>query len=363
MREIGSEFWLEYSDENLPEEVGSPFFLGDDNAYVLSGRTAIDFVLDDIAQPVRSVYMPSYCCDSMLQPFIDRDIELYFYDVISSSSGLEYVVDHDKDVDIFFATSYFGFGCTTMDADIEKFTSRNIVVIEDITHRLLCEQSHCKNADYLVGSLRKWFPIPSGGLAIKVNGHFRNSYLIPPPVELVRKKVRAMRKKAEYIKFAEKPNSEQDKRQFLELYSQFNQSLRFNYQRRSVDDLSLGLISTLDISNIQTRRRLNAQYIYGDLESLTHVKPLVAQPDFNKDCPLFVPIMIRADQRDNLRDYLARNSVYCPIHWPIPEGVVLDSRSSILFEKELSLVCDQRYDSSDLLPMIRAIKWFEQEFL
>lgn len=82
-----------------------------------------------------------------------------------------------------------------MDADIEKFTSRNIVVIEDITHRLLCEQSHCKNADYLVGSLRKWFPIPSGGLAIKVNGHFRNSYLIPPPVELVRKKVRAMRKR------------------------------------------------------------------------------------------------------------------------------------------------------------------------
>ena len=204
MREIGSEFWLEYSDENLPEEVGSPFFLGDDNAYVLSGRTAIDFVLDDIAQPVRSVYMPSYCCDSMLQPFVDRDTELYFYDVISSSVGLEYVVDHDKDVDLFFATSYFGYGCTTMDAHVETFKSRNIVVIEDITHRLLCERSHCKSADYLVSSLRKWFPIPSGGLAVKMNGRFRSRDLAPPPVELLSKKVRAMRKKAEYYQKRQK---------------------------------------------------------------------------------------------------------------------------------------------------------------
>lgn len=359
MREIGSEFWLEYSKVDLTQNRNDVFPLGDDNVYVLSGRTAIDFILDDISTNVRSVYMPSYCCDSMLQPFVDRDIELYFYDVISSSVGLEYVVDHDKDVDLFFATSYFGYGCTTMDAYVETFKSRNIVVIEDITHRLLCERSHCKSADYLVSSLRKWFPIPSGGLAVKMNGRFRSRDLAPPPVELLSKKVRAMRKKAEYIKSTKKQNNEHDKRQFLELYSQFNQSLRFNYKRQGMDDLSLRLMSTLDISSIQTKRRSNAQYVYAKLENFTHIKPLIAKPDFTQDCPLFVPIMIRADQRDNLRDYLVRNNVFCPIHWPVSERVVLSPRSTILYAEELSLICDQRYSNTELEPLLNLLGEFE----
>jgi hypothetical protein len=57
----------------------------------------------------RAVYMPSYCCESMLQPFIDRDIKIHFYSVIPDDSGIKYLIDYKKDFDIFFATSYFGY--------------------------------------------------------------------------------------------------------------------------------------------------------------------------------------------------------------------------------------------------------------
>ena len=303
--------------------------------------------------------MPSYCCDSMLQPFVERGIELYFYDVLFSDTGLEYVIDHDKEVDIFFAISYFGFQCTTMDEHIESFKNKNIVVIEDITHRILCEQSHSRNADYLICSLRKWFPIPSGGLAVKINGFFENTDLIPPPTKLVSKKIQAMKKKAEYIKSAKKPNDELDKRRFLELYHQFNQSLYRNYDRQKMDDVSLGILSEIDIPGVQAKRRQNAKYIYDNIKKFTCVQPLISKPDLHEDCPLFVPILIRFNQRDNLREYLSRNNVFCPIHWPVSERVVLNHRGRALYEKELSLICDQRYSSAELERLLCLLGEFE----
>ena len=54
------------------------------------------------------------------------------------------------------------------------------------------------------------------------------------------------------------------------------------------------------------------------------------------DCPIFVPILI--NERDSVRKSLIENSIYLPIHWPSFEGV-----SNDIVNKELSLVCDQRY--------------------
>ena len=44
-----------------------------------------------------------------------------------------------------------------MDSAIETFKGRDVIIIEDITHRLLNEQNYCIKADYLIASLRKWF--------------------------------------------------------------------------------------------------------------------------------------------------------------------------------------------------------------
>lgn len=363
MREIGSEFWL----ETMPEtdklgngnEYKDVFAFGNDHVRLLSGRTAIDFVLNDIPQPVATVYVPSYCCQSMLQPFLDRDIQLCFYDVVISSSGLEYVVDHDRDIDIFFASSYFGFHTTVMDDHIVAFRNRGVVAIEDITHRLLSDQSHCKGANYLIASLRKWFPIPSGGLAVKMDGCFETHRLKAAPDKLIRDKVRAMMKKANYIMDLEGRSDSSHKNEFLELYRHFNEDLSLNYEDHKMDDFSEGLLHTMNIEDVQKRRRSNAEYIYEYLNGLEHIRPLIPQPDFNNDCPLFVPVMIKAEYRDGLRDYLSENSVFCPVHWPIPESVAINSRNVVFYEEELSLVCDQRYSGTELDVLLNLLGAFE----
>ena len=64
MREIGSEFWLERELKTLSRDR--------DGVYALSGRTAIDLIIQDVVKTrrVRNVYMPAWGCDSMLAPFV-----------------------------------------------------------------------------------------------------------------------------------------------------------------------------------------------------------------------------------------------------------------------------------------------------
>src|SRR5699024_4516651 len=126
----------------------------------------------------------------------DRGIKIEFYDVVASHKGLKYVIDFDIKVDLFFANSYFGYESTSMDSIIDVFNKRNITVIEDITHRLLSDKNYCEQADYFIASLRKWFAIPSGGLAIKNNGKFNNIHLSHPSSDLLNKKITAMKCKS-----------------------------------------------------------------------------------------------------------------------------------------------------------------------
>ena len=89
LSEIGSEYWLE---DITSEDLGNE----DNGCYVLSGRTAIDVILQDIhkERKVQNVYLPAYCCDSMLQPFMDRGIKIHLYDLWLGDK-LEYDVDEN----------------------------------------------------------------------------------------------------------------------------------------------------------------------------------------------------------------------------------------------------------------------------
>ena len=314
MREIGSEFW---SDSRLNDKKNESFQhqinFGVDKRLLFSGRTAIDYVLEDISKPIKRVYMPSYCCASMLQPFIDRKIDIEYYDVIIDREGLKYKVNFDSDIDVFFANSYFGYEVTVMDSIIEEFKSRNVIVIEDITHRLLSKKNFCEKADYSVASLRKWFPIPSGGLAVKLKDYFKDIQLLSPSGEIEEKKIVAMNKKEAFMRGLESNNidSEHEKSNFLKLFAEFNKSLQLDYKNIKIDAVSADILSRIDIFNIQKRRRENSKYIHDALINSKHISFLITEPNFSRDCPLFVPIMVRAEKRDAVRKHLITNDIFC----------------------------------------------------
>ena len=92
-------------------------------------------------------------------------------------------------------------------------------------------------------------------------------------------------------------------------------------------------------------RQENARVLYEGLGN--RVKFMF--PVENMDCPLFVPILL--PNRNEVRAHLTKNEIYCPVHWPKPEGC-----DSNIYDLELSLICDQRYGIEDMERIVSVIK-------
>jgi len=334
MKEIGSEFWsinlLDY--ENNLDYLN----IGKDNKLLMSGRTAIDYVLNEINDTKKIVYMPNYCCESMIQPFIDNNYIIKYYDIDIINN--KYNIDCDIDCSIFFAMSYFGYNESNMDTYIERFNQRNIIVIEDITHRLLSKKNHCNKSTYLIGSLRKWFPIITGGIAVNLISKFKNTtYDYKFNSEFIELKIKAMNLKKAYIE-----NKINDKSEYLALFNETNCMIE-NYQNMQIDNISINILKHLDINEIKNKRINNCKLIENKLINNKNIKLLYKYND--GDCPLFVPILL--ENRDSIREELIKNNIYCPVHWPN-----FNDFNNKIYNKELSLICDQRYSSDDVINYI-----------
>ncbi len=330
MKEIGSEFWT--IDLDNSENNKELFNIGKDYKLFMSGRTSIDFILSDIEDKKKIVYMPNYSCESMVQPFKDNGYEVYYYfvDVINN----KYDINVDFECSIFFAMSYFGYNCSNMDDYIKKFNKREIIVIEDITHRLLCDKNHCEKSTYLVASLRKWFPLISGGISINVNNSFKKNiknYVIDK--EFINLKEKAMNLKRDYIN-----NKSNNKEEFLELYNKSNHMIT-NYKNKKMDNKSIKILEKLNINDIKNRRIKNCKIIE---KKLKNNKNVVLLYKYKKgDCPLFVPIMVK--NRDYIRKCLIDSNIYLPAHWP--NNMDLNNE---IYNLELSLINDQRYSEVEI---------------
>ena len=341
--EIGSEFW-QYDGELFSDN--TKFWnIGKDRKFLLSGRTAIYFVLQEILknQKVEKVYLPSYSCHSMAQPFLESNIKVEYYDVAFEDS-LKYNIDTEKDCDIFFAMNYFGYTATNMEKYIKKFKDRGITVIEDITHSILSEKKYSVYSDYLVGSLRKWFPIASGGIAVSMKKDFKIQECIETNKNLIISKSTAMSQKKDYIENIDTSI----KQNFLNEFSKSNEILSEDYKNYRIDENSYKILMGIDIEKIQNSRRENAKIIYEKLKDIKEIRFLVNNL-LNEDCPLFVPIILQENLRNNLRKILIEKQVYCPIHWP------LDKELNNIFNKELSLICDQRYTKKEIEEYLKII--------
>lgn len=340
--EIGSEFWLEEYKKSHRNHIQK-----ENEILLMSGRTAIDFAIEILQKKIEKVYMPSYCCDSMLIPFLDRKIKIEFYDVTFENGTIMYNLDLNKECDLFFGMNYFGFFSCNMDNYIEHFHNRGIAVIEDSTHSFLSERKYNKKSDIVIASLRKWFPIISGSVLIVNNKSLiskmkEQERVLIENSEYTKIKEEAMCKKEKYIH--QKAQIEKDV--FLDKFKKSNEILKQNYKNYKIDKKSKEILESLKIDKIKEARKRNAKIIYDFLKNQVEYKYL-EKIDYDKDCPLFIPIFMEEEKRSKLRNNLIQNNIYCPIHWPIPSEIQKKEQTRI-YKMELSLICDQRYSEEDI---------------
>lgn len=317
--EIGSEYYSVGLDD------GGGIVFPREGSLTFSGRTATEAVLKKIPY-AKTALLPSYCCDSIIEPFRRAGIKVDFYEVNYED---ELIIKINAEADILFWCNYFGFKY-----EIPDF---NGIIIEDITHSLLSDVPCHQQSDYLVASVRKWEPIISGGYcSVNVNGE-------PPPQAFVDEKLGAMRLKKQYLL----DHDTNKKKKFLSAFNHSNKWLADNYSGLIIDPQSKQYIEKVDIEKQKKARRKNAHILYEALKN--KVEFLFSEEDM--DCPLFVPIIIK-NNRDIILRHLIDNKIYCPIHWPRPNA---QSKSN-LYDLELSLICDQRYSQNEMEKIISVLK-------
>lgn len=343
MKEIGSEYHYEKLKNNKNDayrEIPNV----QDSAFVFSGRTAIETVL--LNEPhVKKAMLPAYCCNSMMEPFRKADIECVFYEV-NFKNGLNIHVDIPEDVDLLLWCNYFGFRIEM--PDFSEFVRRGGTIVEDITHSFFSSKQCDNQSHYLVASLRKWGPLLCGGYCATREDTLCHKPGKEPATDFLLHKRHAMSLKKDYISGDEKV----DKTVFLREFTECNKWLADNYSQLKMDEESKAIFENIDWRGLAEIRKRNARILYDGLKNISSIRFLFEEEDM--DCTLFVPIIVENRKRDDLRKTLTENEIYCPIHWPKPNADCVSN----LYELELSLVCDQRYNENDMKRIIEIIsKW------
>lgn len=336
MREIGSEFWL-MEDTSIDQPRVENLI------YLLSGRTALDFIIKDIQKEriFSTVYLPSYCCESMIEPFVRNGVRVNFYKV--GNKHIEY--NFDNNTEAVLLMDYFGFEDKNLESIAKKEKEAGKIVIYDATHKINGHPIVEQYSDYIFCSYRKWYYCNYA--MVKKN---TNKFNIKKPSKINEKyctlRNQAARLKNEYIN-----GDREDKSLYLRMYNNAENMLEHDY--RGYAGTAIGV----DLKTIANRRRENANYLLSQLREIQGINLWKDRLDAN-DIPLFIPIFLEKKRRDNLRQYLINNNIYCPIHWPISHLHEIHGEMKRIYDEELSLICDQRYSLEDMEKEIMNIKRF-----
>ncbi|WP_144362890.1 hypothetical protein V6B71_03415 [Mediterraneibacter gnavus] len=351
MREIGSEFWKPRKQH-----------IRDDETFYLSGRTALDVIVRDAMEfyGITSVLLPSYCCHTMIEPFLTNGIKLHFYDVYVDDDGvLTADIPVPRKNEMLYIMKYFG------DTDLRyRGEGQNLsgwtATVEDLTHTCFSlnddkgDNESCTTADYWFTSYRKWFGVAGIAVAGKRNGKLLE------PGKGRNQAYSNLRDQAFLLKQQFMDGMHVEKQKFLDLFGKAEQFLEEDYK-----DFGVGYEDIYDLfcfldgkADVCRKRQENAKILIDRLTGINGIKVVV---DFNDDkkCPLFVPIIINNGMRDSLRKYLISKDIYCPVHWPLSDqhkGIT--KRAAKIYREELSLLCDHRYNADDMERIINEIHKF-----
>lgn len=331
-KEIGSEFW------NAPTSIPNSIF-PEYTQWFLSGRSALQAIIKDLTG-CKTVAIPSWCCESMIKPFIDANIEVYFYPVYYENNLVQEI---SLESDVILIMDYFGYTSSSI-------VPSNRIVIRDVTHSIFSENDYV--ADYYFGSLRKWCGVWTGGYAWTKNGQALSvSNYDDCGYTDLRKK--AMHLKNLYINNVENIDRKlETNKEYLAIYEKAEQVLE-DTGIISADTRDIYVAKHLDANFIKSRRRANADVLRSEFHDWLIFKEMK-----DTDCPMFVPVMVPYGFRNKLRKYLIENNIYCPIHWPLSKYHKLNKKEEFIYNNEISLVCDQRYTKEDMYRIVETIKKF-----
>lgn len=353
-KEIGSNFWEIDLDKNKNNK-----FWWDENQYnteyFVSGRNAILGLCRTLCNKEKKIVLPAYTCSTVVEPFIQENWQIEYYDVNKDLSinlnSLDKIIGCFKP-SVVLIHSYFGFGIKEAEeVYIHSLKQQGIIIIEDLTQKLFSDNK-LSDADYYVFSLRKFLAVPDGGMLIShekidLDLNEENS-------ELIATANKAFELKKTYM-------IENDlglKEQFRKKFQKCNELLADNKLLTMGSKQSLEIYRKTNFDPIIKQRIDNYNSLRNALKSINCIDLIFEQAD-NKIVPLYLPLYVKNEKRKELQSFLAGQDIYCPIIWPKYSGLgVLSKDTEYIYNNILCIPIDQRYGQKEMEKISKSISEF-----
>lgn len=338
-------------------------------SFTASGREAIELALVSLERknpdiPKRCL-MPAYMCDSVFLPFQHRGWELVFYTVDRGllSYGEElFRLALEYDPGMIFIHPYYGADtCKELRVQLKALQKSGIFVMEDVTQSYYLEGIG-KEADFVVGSLRKWYAVPDGGFVATDLPLVEDD--LDAGEDYARERLSTLTEKWMYLNdetFLEMAEEERQakKRDYLEKNRALENALDHYSRIRKISQLSRSILSETDEAAAAKRRNENYNYLYDNISGMRRLRPILEKE--GGEAPLYFPIY--AKERESLQGFLRERDIYAPVLWPLGE----ENRSALvgdedyIYQHMLALPIDQRYGIGDMEKIAEALLDFEKQ--
>ena len=347
--ELGSEFWTDCTPKAESEWGMRAQRIyeshSDKVCETLAGRTALEYVAEIVVgKGKRTICLPSYCCHTMIEPFLRHGMIVSYYDVTETEQGLHREIVASCKSEVFLLMDYFGHTDAETSEKALELKTAGKTLIYDATHAMYSEMVDYSLYDYVCGSYRKWVDINCGFIAWKEeleNGKITQS---PQIGNYAQVRAELFEKKAMFMN-----GGHIYKEDFYPLIGQSDALLANDYHHQMPDQRSQEVLMKTDVEYLKMRRWENARVLTEGINEMNSDKVRCLNPLLNtQDIPLFVPVVFENQElRDSVRKYLIEKSIYLPVHWPLSKEHKINERSKSIYGRELSVVCDQRYGRAD----------------
>ena len=325
--------------------------------YTASGREAIALALKGIEEMRPDVskccLLPAYMCDTVFFPFERAGWEIHFYHLNSKLEAdigeIRRLIEQFRP-GLIFIHAYYGVDTWKSARSLfREWRAQGICIMEDVTQSYYLEDAG-KEADYCVGSLRKWYAVPDGGFAASDEALPEDKLI--PNTEFTEARIGFLTEKWEYLHGQKSPK---EKRALKEDYLNKNRAAEARLDSYTgigaISDEAAYILSLTNEKECKDRRIENCKYLQ---EHLTENEQFI--PVFDKEygfgesgtAPLYYPIY--AVDRDELQRFLSASGVYAPTLWPVGKenADCLSEEECYIYEHILALPVDQRYGTEEM---------------
>lgn len=334
---IGGEFPIAVTDI-LNAKVS--FRLEEDCYAYASGRAALYQILKYLKEQkqITHVLLPDYLCSTIFVPIHKLGLTYSFFP-LNEKLELEsetFKETYRKDAAVLLI-NYFGLQDLTPQIKNIRSLDAGALIIEDDVQAYYEFIKPLGDVDFKYTSLRKTFAIPDGGLV-------KTHYPLPrdcQPCTFGQFKAAAGLMKSMRVDYF-------DDSVYLDISHQGAELINEELDK-GMSLISQKLYAITEIEDVKQRRTSNAQYLVGKLDEIG-IKPLL--PLLDDKLPLFLPVTL--NNRDAVRRKMFEHDIFCPVHWPL-DGMNM-KKGIDMFEHELSLIVDQRYNEENMNQIISLIK-------